>query len=269
VFLPDKESNALLSGDPGAAFAAIFARAKPEWKTGEVCPDYTKPVPGERALAAAVALYARRTPPKLIYLVREPISRLLSHHYFVSTQHGEANPGGMTADIEASLRDFPELVETSQYASRLRPWMEAFGKETVMVLRFEDYVEDRGGTLAKVGGFIGLPAAPVGGIDFGKVYNPGGSRPIATPAWRRILRQPIYRQCLRPLLSQGSRDRLRGWLLPKPPPRPAPPKRESLLALAEALQPEVEALSRLIGADRPLWDLEAAVHRMDDSAGKP
>jgi hypothetical protein len=269
VRLPDKESNALLAADPERVLAQLFAGAGPGEVIGEVCPDYTKPGLGDRALAAARRLFASHQPPKLIYLVREPIARLLSHHHFVSTQHGEANPGGMTADLAASLRDFPELVATSCYAARLGPWLDAFGRETVKVIRFEDYVADRVGTLADLADFLGLGHAHIGEIDTGRVHNAGDSRPVATPGWRRVLRQPLYRQWLRPLLPRGLRDRLRAWLLPKPPPRPAPPGPETLAALAEIFQPDVEMLSHLIGADRPLWDLGAVVKLRSEAPSQP
>lgn len=258
LFLPEKESNALLAGEPAAALAALFSKAPPNRLAGEVCPDYTKPASGDRAAAAARDLHGSRRSPRLICLVREPVARLISHHYFISSQHGAANPGGMTADIEASLRDFPELVETSRYAARLAPWIEAFGRDAVKVIRFEDYVADRVGTMAKLLDFLGAAGFSSGSIRPDRIHNPGDLRPVATPCWRRVLSQSWYRRCLRPFLSLEMRDRLRNWLLPKPPPRPAPPKPETIRWLVEVLRPDVEALGELMGRTGPPWDLDAA-----------
>jgi len=254
VSMPDKESNALLSPGPLAAMATMVGMRKKEGTLlGEVCPDYTKPGTGERAAEVARKLFAGSGAPKLIYVVRHPIDRLLSHHYFVSSQHGDANPGGMTGDLEASLRDFPELVDTSRYATRLRPWFDAFGVEAVKVIRFEDYIADREGTLKSIFDFLGLETANVSSLDPNRIHNPSDARPVATPFWRRIMGNAIYRRFVRPWLSLAMRDRIRARLLPKPPPRPAPPSPETRQWLIAELTPEVEALSKLIGAAEPLY----------------
>lgn len=255
IAMPDKESNALLATDPLAAFAGI---GKTGMRIGEVCPDYTKPGFGEQSATVAQALYAGRKPPRLIYLVRHPIDRLLSHHYFVSSQHGDANPGGMTRDLEASLRDFPELVETSRYATRLRPWVDAFGIDSVKVIRFEDYIADRSGTLQTIAEFLGLEQCDFAPVIPDRVHNRSDARPVATPFWRRIMGNALYRRFIRPCLSLELRDRIRARLLPKPPPRPAPPSSETRQWLIAELTPEVEALSELIGATEPLWDLSVS-----------
>ncbi len=262
VFLPDKESNALLADDPGAACARLFGPAAStgggtDVLRGEVCPDYTKPGPEERALAAAAALYGDRSAPKLVYLVREPIARLRSHHHFVSTQHGAANPGGMTTDLAASLRDFPELVETSRYATRLRPWVERFGIGSVRVIRFEDYIADRVGTLRELTAWLGLPDFDSAAIRTDTVFNPGDTRPVATPFWRKVMENPLYRRFVRPWLSLEWRDRIRGRLLPKPPPRSGPPSESTRRELVAILRPEVDALAGMIGAAPPFWNLAA------------
>lgn len=262
LHLPDKESNALLAPDPAGACARLFAAAPSGALTGEVCPDYTKPDLDERAAAAARALYAGRRPPRLIFLAREPVARLLSHHHFISTQRGAGNPGGMTPDLEASLRDFPELVETSRYAARLRPWIEAFGREALLALRFEDYIADRAGTLERIAAFLGHPGIAGARVEAGRAHNRGASRPVATPGWRRILGNPLYRRWVRPLLPIGLRDRLRDRLLPKAPPRSSPPDPDTLRRLAAILQPDAAALGRLMGLDGPPWDLDRAVERL-------
>lgn len=267
LYLPDKESNALLAADPAAALARLTAGAPADGLTGEVCPDYTKPGLDLRAAAAARQLYAGRRAPRLIFLAREPIARLLSHHHFISTQQGAGNPGGMTRDLAASLRDFPELIETSRYAARLAPWVEAFGRESLLVLRFEDYIADRAGTLGRIAAFIGHPGFAAARIEARRVYNAGVARPVATPGWRRVLGHTFYRRWVRPLLPIGLRDHLRDRLLPKAPPRPSPPDREWLRELAESLKPDVAALSRLLGQDEPLWDLDRAVETL--AAGEP
>jgi len=257
IALPDKETNALLKEDPDAAFSAI--RAERDQCFGEVCPDYSKPGSGERAAKAATELYQDHQLPRIIYLVREPIARLRSHHYFLSSQQGEANPAGMTADIKASLRDFPELVETSCYAARLQPWIDAFGSENILVIRFEDYIAERPETLTRILDFLGIRSNRVESATQQGHFNPSDSRPVATPGWHRFRKNSLYRKLIRPLLSLKVRDRIRSWILPKPPPPPAPPSDDTLERLKTELQPEVEAISLIVESPEPLWDLDDAI----------
>ena len=258
IFLPDKESNALLSEDPSSVLSRLFFSSAAGKITGEVCPDYTKPGLDEQAAAAAVELYRHpdRT-PRLLFLARHPIDRIRSHHHFVSSQHGEANPGGMTDDIETSLQNFPELVETSRYATRLQPWIEAFGRDRLRIVLFEEYVRDRAGTLGSIAEFLGLASFDPEAIRIDQVHNASDSRPVATPGWRRVMKSPLYRKILRPLLPLGLRDRIRQGLLPSPAPRPDPPSLETREHLAGLLQPEVASLGNLMGRDTPIWNLRA------------
>lgn len=258
IFLPDKESNALLAADPENAYSRLFEKSGAGALKGEVCPDYTKPGSGDAAVERATKLYRDRPAPKLIYLVREPIARLRSHHHFISTQHGAANPGAMTPDLAASLRDFPELIETSCYASRLQPWLDAFGSEAVCVVRFEDYIADRVGTLRALAELLGLPDFDPEAIQAETIHNAGESRPVATPFWRKVMGNGIYRRFIRPWLSLEMRDRIRARLLPKAPSKPEPPSAETLRELRERLRPEMESLVDLIGAEHPLWNEEKA-----------
>jgi len=263
IYLPDKEGNALLDEHPLVTYRQLFDRAAPGQLRGEVCPDYSKPDSDQQAADQAKKLYADREPPKLIYLVREPIARLLSHHYFISTQHGDANPDGMTDDLEKSLRDFPELLDTSRYASRLQPWLDAFGAGQIRIVRFEDYVADRNATVSDLAGFLGLENFSPQNIRQEQVHNASTSRPVATPFWRRIMHNSWYRKCLRPLLSLEMRDRLRHSLLPGPPARPAPPSKEIIARLAGELRPEVAAISEIAGCAKGemLWDLNERLTR--------
>lgn len=259
IWLPDKETNALLAEIPATAFSEMSVPPDDEIRFGEICPDYTKPGFNESAAIAGVALYQNHQPPRIVYLVREPIARLRSHHYFLSSQQGEANPGGMTTDIEASLRDFPELLETSRYATQLQPWIEAFGEENVLVVRFEDYIVARSETIARILEFLGVRSNRVGSATQQGHFNPSTSRPVATPGWHRFRKNVLYRKLIRPFLSLEARDRIRSWILPKPPPPPSPPSDDTLDQLKAELQPEVEAISRIAGAAEPLWDLDHAI----------
>lgn len=260
IFLPDKESNAFLANDPGDHLSRLFPETKVRKRlTGEICPDYTKLDLDVGAARAASELYrGSGRVPRVVYLVREPIARLVSHHHFVSSQHGDANPGGMSRDIEAALRNFPELLETSRYHERLRPWIEAFGRDALKVIRFEDYIANRAEVLGSLARFLGLAHFDASAIRPDEIHNAGESRPVATPGWRRIMKSPIYRKRLRPLLPLRLRDRIRHCLLPAAPSPPEPPSGQTRRHLVETLRPDITALGELMGLKGSPWEFEIA-----------
>ena len=261
IFLPDKEGNFLFAAYPGPVYAAACAPAREGLLLGDVSPDYAKLPESAAAVPAARALFSRS--PKLLYLVRDPIRRLLSHHHFVLTRRDGSGPA-IPPTIDRAAREFPALLNYSRYATQLRPWIDAFGREAVKVIRFEDYVADRAAALAEIGEFLGL-ARPFPDAGLATVHNPSAGRPVLTPFWSRVRQSAAYRRFVRPLTTPEMRDRLRRLLLPKSGGNPARPGRRTLEFLIAELGPEVAALADLTGSDSPFWDLEETARRILDA----
>ncbi|MEM7629252.1 MAG: sulfotransferase [Planctomycetota bacterium] len=257
VFFPlDKEPEHLTRDDvldpaseTRAEYEALFARARPDQFCAEASTAYTKRPDFEGVAKRARALLGERL--KVIYLVREPIKRLVSHHYHSYTE------GRMPADIARSVREFPELIEYSRYAHQAEPWLDELGEQNVRILRFEDLVADRPGVVGGLQGWLGLEPMP-GRIDAGRRFNSGDSKPVATGGWKRLANNDAYRRYVRPLLPLGMKDRIRGMLLPKAPPRPDPPGPELVAELRERLAPDLARLAELLGrGGEDLWPAEA------------
>lgn len=266
VFFPlDKEPEHLTrdevldpSSEVRAQYEALFARAKPAQLCAEASTAYTKRPDFEGVPARAKQLLGDDL--KVIYLVREPIKRLVSHHFHSYTE------GRMPADIARAVREFPELVEYSRYAFQAEPWLEALGESNVRILRFEDLVTDRPGIVGEIQGWLGLEPMPER-IDPERRFNAGDSKPVATGGWKRIANNDAYRRYVRPLLPIGLKDRIRGLVLPKAPPRPDPPSAELEAELRERLAPDVARLGELLG--RPggdLWPAGAGSARAEPSS---
>lgn len=147
VYLAEKELN-LLSSDAFTVDSArriyrtVFAPASPRQLRGDVSTTYAKlpDVPD-------VAERARQTLGpnlKIVYIVREPVSRCVSQHFHM---HAWRGTGHMPADIDRSVREFPSLVNYSRYARQLAPWRQHFGDHAIHVILFEEFVADRRSTL--------------------------------------------------------------------------------------------------------------------------
>lgn len=246
VFLPeDKEPHSLcddrvLTPEGREEYARLFRPARDDQVCGEASTGYTKlpDYPGVVERAAAV-LPAHA---KFMYIVRDPVKRLISHHHHAFTE------GRCSGDIERAIEELPELMEYSRYATQVRPWVERFGRERVKVLAFERMVKDRVGVYAEVCEWLGVKP-DLARLDVTAVHNASEGKPVLSDGWRAVQESAVYRRAIRPLLSPRMKDALRRALLPKAPPRPAPPGEALTERLRETFRGEMEELRRL--ADFP------------------
>lgn len=244
ITLTEKESAVLL--EHPTAQAAREAYAQHPVADGQVLVE----VATEYAMRPAheVAARAHGVAPEtlIIYIVRDPYRRTISHH------HHEVAARTMGADIDQAVRDHPRLVDYSRYAYQIRPWIEAFGADRVHVIRFEDYMGDRTTGAMSIHRLLGLPPTPLD--DPQTKHNVATKKRVAVGLGGRIARNPVYRRLIRPYLGDPVKNAVKTLLLPKAPPRPGAPSHATTLHLVERLTPEIHELAELLGTD-PWWDL--------------
>lgn len=248
-----KEPSVLLRfPDPDQAignYARQFAGHRSGQLLGEASTEYSK-LPRHSGVAER-ARDLLGADLKLVYLVRNPVERAVSHH------HHAFSRGRQGADIDATARSDSTLVDFGRYAMQLDPWIESFGMDRILVLRFEDYVRDRAAALRKVGAHLGVPVDP-SLIPEDKAFNQSEGNRIGTKSRiGPLLRSDIYQLGVRRLIP----DRLRLWLrdkmVPEAPPRPSPPRPETIDLLIERLAPDADRLASLLGWPAPVWDFDA------------
>jgi len=243
VFFPaDKEPGNLgddevLTDAGRRRYAAMFARAGSDQVAAEASTAYTKRPDIEGSARRALEVCGPET--RIVYIVRDPVMRLRSHHYH------EFARGNMPRDIGEAVETHPELVSYSRYAWQIGPWIEAFGEDRVRIVPLEDYVADRRGMSSAMHRFLGLEARP-DLIEPEKVHNKGDDKPINTPLWLTITHSWPYRKLVRPLLSAGVKQAFARLVLPKAPPRPPPPDEELSLALVSRFEADERALDGLV-----------------------
>lgn len=241
----EKESSWLLE-DPGSSAtrgSKPFDRP-PGHLTGEVSTKYSM-LPLIDAVGAAKN---RLRTVKVIYIVRDPVARVVSHH------HHHLAAGLVDPDINVAVRECAELVDNSRYATQIRPWMDAFGAESVRVVKFEDYVSDRAEGSRSLHSFLGVEAIHLPGLDV--AHNISTEKRVATGAWARLRSTPAYRQGLRKVLPESMRRKITHRVLPAPIERPEAPTPDTLEWLVTELAAEVTGLASLL-EELPWWDLEA------------
>ncbi|MDZ7682938.1 MAG: sulfotransferase domain-containing protein [Fodinibius sp.] len=82
-------------------------------------------------------LYAYNPDLKIIYIVRNPVDRIVS-----SYMHGYKH-GYVDGDIEKAITEKPFLLNMTRYATQIRPYIEHFGANQVKILFFEDLIRDQ------------------------------------------------------------------------------------------------------------------------------
>lgn len=215
---------------------------EPGLVVGEASTSYTNPDRNHEAArrAASVVPDAR-----LIYVLRQPVERLRSHY-----RH-QVWRGQERRSLLEVLSD-PEnpLVRRSCYHACIAPFLDAFPREQLCIVRFEDLVSADAPAWPVVLEHLGVAArpAPAG------AHNVSAERAHFTRTmgwiWRSRLRalvpkvpRPVRRLGATLLLRKGPehRERLAGSTVALP---------DELLAPIWA---DTDRLERWMGRDQPLW----------------
>ncbi len=192
-------------------------------------------------------IYEFNPQARLIYLLRDPIERTISHYwYFVKD-------GREDRDMLTAIRRKEEYISRSDYARQLKPYLETFGREQVFVLTLEELNGKPEETFRRLFEWLGVdPDVP---IETSKRFNVSRQELLQTRRglvfldtmlkhWRwkgleprlpgfvpKILKRMTYRQVVKRTVDEGPTV---GYLRP-------------------ILQEATEQLTKLLGREFPEW----------------
>lgn len=159
--------------------------------------------------AAMGRLHMHSPGVKVIFLLREPISRAMSSHRYQLFRGAEQE-----ADFSRAAKDCLEDLRITDrhidylrrglYARQVAELIEEFGPSNCLFLRFEDIVGDRADGLSLVCDFIGLESPPSGNLK--KVNAAKEPRSLVLAAL--LFRDNVTKRLLRQLLPLQARVRL-------------------------------------------------------------
>jgi hypothetical protein len=114
---------------------------------GESCPEYTN-----HPRTAGVPARMRSVLPhaKLIYAVRDPIERMVSHYLHLRATGDEPR------EMSVALREHGPYVDRSRYWRQLELYLEHFPPHSIMVVSAEELAAEREETLRRVFCFLGV-----------------------------------------------------------------------------------------------------------------
>jgi hypothetical protein len=262
IFFPSvKEPHTLvleevLTNQGRQNYAALFDQAKAGQVCGEGSTGYSKRSLHEGIPDRAHTLLGSGL--KIIYIVREPVARTLSHHYHM--YRGDDAP----RDVERAIKNIPQLIDVSRYARQLEPWIDVFGRAQIRIVQFEEYIENRKRTVAEICAFLGVEyesnsvsAETAHNIGEKQLLPPGFLQGIT----RKVTRSQWYKRVVHPRVPQWVRDRIKAVFYEEAKERPAPPSIELVDHIIEELRSDMDRLQTIMGRDEPLWDMEAVRQR--------
>ena len=138
---------------------------------------------------------------RLIYLVRHPVERMLSHYLHMALSRREPEP------IERALLANPEYVNTSRYALQIEQYLKHFPRERLLVIKSEDLRDMRAETMRRIYGFLGVDSTyvpPTLSREFFRTSERRRYRPLV----RAIRRTPVRAAAAR-LLPRFFKRKLR------------------------------------------------------------
>jgi hypothetical protein len=149
----------------------------PGWYAGHFDPD--APVRGEtsphytnRPRFEGVAERIRETAPeaRLVYMVRDPIDRLLSHYV-----HNVGGGYEQRSLDEALAGSGGSYVDRGRYAFQLEPYLKAIGDERIEIVSQDELSGERDATLRRVFSFLGVDE-DFTSVEFDREWETGSAK---------------------------------------------------------------------------------------------
>jgi hypothetical protein len=189
---------------------------------------------------------------KLIYMVRDPISRILSHWCHA------VGAGYETRTMEEALaRGDQTYVTRSRYWMQLQPYLESFDRSRIEVITQEELQSDREGTMRKAFRFAGVDES-FHSEQFSREWEKSSAKETDRyQLMEKLIKLPGFRSFDRNFDRLPERMR---WMVEKvvhDPEAPSAPKPEIPESVMEILRPQftedVAALQEFAGREFSGW----------------
>ncbi|MEL6663724.1 MAG: sulfotransferase [Pseudomonadota bacterium] len=218
---------------------------EPHRLRGEVCPNYAK----RDVFPEVPGLVADTNPDvRIIYVVRDPLERALSHYRHTWLSSGDVPEPGKLDGTWAEKH----ILATSRYAWQMEAWLEHFRQDQILIIDFEDFVNRPLPQVQSVVEHIGaeIPA------EIEQIAENNTVADVARmPRWWHSFRNTpagIKARALAPTgLIQAVKSRLKHKDGPDVPPFPTAAKER----FADALASDASAFRKLTGQAFESWSV--------------
>lgn len=242
-----KEPGYFADTDPDARararYEALFAPGAGLRYRGESSTKYTK-APFFDGVAPRIAATCPQA--RILYIVRDPVARIVSQYLFYRRVQGE------TLDLATAVARNPRYKAFGDYAAQIAPYRALF--DHVLVLQAEDLSSQPQAVMDHVFGWLDLPPAPVTREE--RRNNSSDALRRHDGATRVAIRPELepLRRLVKALGAEGLAKR--AWARLNPP-APAPVTAQQIDALRAELAPwtreQARALAPFMGGAPLHW----------------
>jgi hypothetical protein len=228
-------------------YRKLFVEAEKGQLCGEGSTGYTKLHKFERVPEKARAVLGKGT--KIIYIVRNPIDRIQSHHYHLYRK------GIVSKNIDREVKNVSDFIEVSKYGMQIEPWIKKFGRKNKKIIKFENYISERKKVIKEVLDFLGVKT---NSVEMGNKKNKGEKSLIPPQIGfvKKILHSQFYKTVIHPKIPKVILDIFKSKIYKKPPSRPDPLSRKTISLLIDKLDKDIEKISRIAGCDKKMWSVQ-------------
>jgi len=219
----------------------LFAPATPGQLVGEASPAYTM----FPTFAGAPRRMAQHIPEaKLVYLMREPVTRMISGWEHLRADYMDRRPLN-----QALLADLV-YVAPSQYALQIEQFLAYYDRSALLVVRTEDLAANPLATMTKVCVHLGLDPAQLGPL--GERHNPSDIKTF--PRRHMVLGKMALERVGRPQAATWLRAQSRGrWTHRAVTPTETVLSPEVRAVMTSYIAPDMARLRQIVGPDLDLW----------------
>ena len=172
-------------------YESLFEGSDSALARGEASTDYTK-YPEIEGVAERIAQHLPDA--KLVYLVRHPIRRMVSHYQHQVANGDEDRPAG-----RALLED-PAFVNHSRYAMQLDRYLKHFPRDQILLVTSEDLRHRRVQTVSTVLDFLGVDGSKAASSYDFEVHSTLDKKSVR-PVIHKLRSSPVYRSVTRKMPS--------------------------------------------------------------------
>lgn len=261
-----------LAGHPEICFCQDkepgFFNSVIDWK--EKLQDYHRlysPLPGQRCGEASTMytflpefedthsrLYEYNPKLKLIYIMRHPVERIVSHYAH------RVNHGRLIESPEKIVLKDPTFINRTRYAYQIKPYLELFGRENILLMPFEEYISDQLESLKSISSFLGISFEPFQNLNSKPKNESIGKKYLGKTGTK--IRDNLVARLAAPLIPRFVRDVVKSHFLKEMTQKPKfpPALRRTLWNI---LEDDVNSVEKLLNRRLDVWRKEILINHFE------
>ncbi|MEQ1557428.1 MAG: sulfotransferase domain-containing protein [Methyloglobulus sp.] len=201
IFMTTPKEPSFFSDDSQYArgigwYEALFNDAQKDDICGESSTHYTK-LPHYPHCVERLSAYLPKV--KLVYVMRHPLDRLVSHYIHQWSQNV------INCEINQAVDQYDELTAFSCYAKQLEPYINVYGRENILPVFFEAVKAHPQRELEKIARFIGY-TQPVSWQEELSLQNASNERIKHFKGYDMLVDSKLMTALRRNLIPQFVRD---------------------------------------------------------------